>query len=254
MSEKVFAIIESILAIFIALPTVISIAKQEKLYAIISGSLLAIFVIISLLFFASKKNKKHDSKLYRKILYFLSNKGRYILKSREVFYEYKDMTHINHSKKFNVVAKVDGIDSITDRYVYSGETECTVHAIGSGQKIIDQFKDHGWNFYSIKLSTPMAKNSSQIFEMKMDTIIDQNKTAVPFLSTGIYEPTKKLKMEITFGNNIIPRNAKIQIYRDYVDRNPIITHNLNFDTNNCKLTYELDYPILYYKYLILWDF
>ena len=254
MPEKIITFIESLVAIFVAIPTVFAIINEEKIYAILFGIFLFIFLCIIVCFHIIRKNKSHDNLFYRKVLYHLSVKGKYTFNTKELYYEYADRIHINHSKKFEVLARVDGVDYITDRYVFSGSNQCELTAPIQGQFITDQFKDHGWDFYSIKAPTPLAKNDKYIFEMKMNTIFDPNKKAKSFLSTGIYEPTKKLKIEVSFKDNLIPQNVKLLVFRDYVDRMPIITRELKYDSDKGAIIYELDYPIHYYKYMISWDF
>lgn len=90
--------------------------------------------------------------------------------------------------------------------------------------------------------------------MEMDTISDPNHEAKPFLSTGIYEATKHLKMQIVFGKSVTPHNPKLLVFRNYVERVPIRTKELQFDTHSRTISFEEEYPGYGYKYLISWAF
>ncbi len=228
---------------------------NEKLF--LSKIFLAMCVIsfsISLFFVVCSYLKRTHSYLYRRLKYACISKGSYILKSREIVYEFIDREHIKHSKKFVVIPRTTGFDTFTDRYVYSGDHECVVRSVFPRQRIVDTYKDHGWNFYSIKLSEPAPKGMEKEFGMKMDTIKDLEHKSKPFLSTGIYEPTENLVMDVYFRNGLVPHGAKIKIFDDYVDRTPIFEQELAYDSENHRLRYEVAYPIYHYKYLIVWNF
>lgn len=253
-TDKCISIVASVLAIFTAIPTVITIVKQEYMYALAWGVVLCLAILVAIIFVIKSFVFKHDSLFYRKLIFIFTRKGKYILNKRETFYEYVDREHMNHSKTFEVYTLVDGVDIFTDRYVFSGETRCKVNPSIPNQKIVDEFKDLGTDFYSIKAPHPSPKKSVVKFGMKMDPIEDLGRKAKPFLSTGIYEATKFLKMQVKFGANLIPNEAKLYIYKNYIDRQPVKQEDLTFNADAKTLTYELKYPIYGYKYVICWNF
>ena len=196
----------------------------------------------------------HKSSLYRCISYFFTKKDQYILKERRIYYEYTDLEHIEHRKEFDVYTRNDSFELFTDRYVFSGETKCKLNPSPSDLKIVDEHIDHGWNFYSIMLNSPVPKHSVVHVGMKMDTIEDKNHTAKPYLSTGIYEATQSLKMTIKFGEGLTPSNPKLKIYKDYTDRTPVEERALQFDASKRIIEYIESYPMYHYKYLVSWSF
>lgn len=253
-TDKCVSIIASVLAIFTAIPTVITVIKEEYAYALVWGIALCLAILVAVAFVVKSLVFKHDSLFYRKLVFISTHKGKYILNKRETFYEFVDREHMNHSKKFEVYTLVDGVDTFTDRYVYSGETRCKVNPLISNQTIVGEFKDLGVNFYSIKAARPSPKRKVMHFGMKMDPIEDLQHKSKPFLSTGIYEATKFLKMEVKFGTGLIPNDAKLYIYKNYIDQQPVKQENLVFDANSKSITYEIKYPIYGYKYVICWNF
>lgn len=245
-----FLILNSIASIVTVISAVVLWVKGNKIGV---GVTLAFFGILVLIFVVTILKMQHRSLIYRFIIYIFTGKHDHYLKSRSLYYEYSDRSHMEHSKDFEVVSKSDTFEMFTDRYVFSGESNCSLHPLYSGQKIIWECKDHGWNFYSIRLDSPVSKGKIKM-GMKMNTIHDPNHTAKLFLSTGIYEATERLKMEVKFGEGLTPVNAKLRIYRDYVDRAPIEERNLDFDPDKRTISYEEMYPVYHYKYLIAWTF
>lgn len=249
-----WASIISIVAFIPSVGTLIDGIIERKITSIIVSSIIAGIALIAFIAtFIHAFSKKHKSLIYRWLKYKTAHKEHTLLLERNTYYEFKDREHIIHGKKFKVFGRLD-FDTFTDRYVYSGDQKCKLNAPLSGQKIIDENKRLGWSFYTIKSETRFKKGDTQTFEMKMDEIDDSNHSSMPYLSTGIYEQTKRLIMCVKFGVSVTPKNAEIKVYSDYTSITPIDHRPLIFDTNDRCLKYEIKYPVHHYKYEITWDF
>ena len=251
------SVIASICTLVFIIPTIASliagIIRQDLLSIIVSSIMIGVLLIIFCAILIQAFSKKHKSIIYRWLKYITTHKENTLLIERNSYYEFKDREHILHKKKFIVYGRND-FDSFTDRYVYSGDQCCKLNAPLSSQRIIDENKRLGWSFYTIKSDTRVKKGDSETFEMAMDEIYDSNHSSMLYLSTGIYEQTKCLKMCVKFGNSVTPRNAKIKVYADYTSLTPLEKRELIFDTNSRCLNYDLKYPVSHYKYEITWDF
>lgn len=249
--------IASVATLILAVPTIVGlvfgIVKKNLETIIATGIVIGLLFIIFIVLIVVAFTKKHNSLIYRWIKYKTAHKEHTLLLERNIYYEFRDREHIIHKKTFEVFGRNE-FDQFTDRYVYSGEAKCKVNAILSNQKIIDEYKYLGWDFYTIKTTTKAKKGDKVTFFMGMDEIEDIDHKSLPYLSTGIYEQTKLLIMEVKFGDSIIPQNFKIKIYSDYTSRTPFETKDLVFDTKNHCLKYELKYPVHHYKYEITWEF
>lgn len=228
--------------------------SQDPARTRLSGVCCAAAFLAALVLGICSLKQGHKSEFYRWICYKLTDKRGVTLKSRELYYSYTDREHMEHWKKFQVINNTAGLESFTDRYVYSGGTDCILKATEDRQSIAEQYRDHGWNFYSIKLQSPAPKGKTVPMGMRMETIEDPQHKAKLFLSTGIYEPTENLKMEVHFGDGLVPHHPRLKIFRDYVDRFPLDEQELTYDPESHKITYELEYPVYHYKYLIEWMF
>ena len=251
------SIIASICTLIFIIPTIVSLILgiiKINLEAIITSSIIAGVLIVSFFVIIIRSiSKKHNSIIYRWLKYKFTDKESKLLLERNTYYEFKDREHIIHKKSFIVYGR-SNFDSFTDRYVYSGNRQCKLNAPLCGQRISDEDKRLGWSFYTIKSNLGVKKGETLTFKMEMDEIDDSNHSSMPYLSTGIYEQTKRLLMCVKFGESVTPKNAKINIYTDYTSLTPLERKDLNFDTNNRCLKYELKYPIFHYKYEITWEF
>lgn len=251
------SLIASIISIILVIPALVGLVfglinnSFETIITtiVLIAALLAIFIAMLIYAFT----KKHNSLIYRYLKYITAHKEHTLVLQRNTYYECIDREHFLHKKKIEVYGRND-FDSFTDRYVYSGSAKCKLKAPKYTQKIIDQSKYLGWDFYTIKSETKNKKRSTCIFEMEMEILNDPEHLSDLYLSTGIYEQTKNLIMTVKFGNSITPKNGKIRIYSDYTSRTPFYEDNIAFDTKNRSLIYELKYPIHHYKYEITWEF
>lgn len=255
--EGRLSVVASICTLIFIIPTivglVVGIIKNELDAIIASGIIMAILIIILIALMIRAFSKKHKSIIYRWLKYITAHKENTLLLERKTELEYKDLEHIIHKKSFLVYGRND-FDSFMDRYVFSGKGKCKVNATLPSQKIIDENKYLGWDFYTIRTDPIIGKGNTHKFEMQMDEIDNSTHTASPYLSTGIYEQTKKLIMIVKFGTSLLPKNCKLNIYTDYTSKKPLKPITLEFDLNERCLKYELKYPIYHYKYEISWDF
>lgn len=253
-SDHILSIIASALAIIAAVNASILSSKQKYILSIVLWIVCALLFVITIVTIYVSAIKKRHALFYRKLKYALTPKGTHIVACRTIYYEYKDREHMDHNKQFRVIPRCVGFDTFTDRYVFSGDGFCKVKAAFPNQRIVDTYKDHGWNFYSIKLDSPVPKKQTVCFGMEMDTIYDPDHNAKPFLSTGIYEATQKLSMTVKFGNGLIPHNPKLKVFADYIDRTPIYESELQYNSDTHSIEYNIDYPVYRCKYLIIWNF
>lgn len=251
----VLSIIASSITIIVAIGGAITgIFIDEKMLSLVFVIIALFLSIVIFLLFLQRPPRKYPSKFVRWLKYKFCRKSNYMLLQREVYYEYTDRTHMNHRKEFQVRALNDNFESIPDRYIFSGSTPCKIYPLVRAHHITDEYKENGYNFYSIKVDCPQKKGSIITTGMQMDTIHDPQCEAKPFLSTGIYEQTKHLKMEVKFGSSVSPTNAKIRVFPNHIDRTPLYEKSLEFNEVKRTLSYEGEYPVYGYKYLISWEF
>jgi len=202
------------------------------------------------LVFSSLEKKKYDisnfeQHLLQKALKQCTIKKTYRLKSRCLYYEYISREEIYHSKVFQLVAKTNDVESLTDRFVFSGDSVPVPEALYNGQTIEQLRKDHGWNFYRIHFKCRAVRREPLYAGMKMPQIMDRNHTAKTFLSTGIYEPTQELIMKVRFDKDTIGlvKDVYFLTFNNYVDINPIAYEPLQIDYIHSCVTKRVRYPI-----------
>ena len=182
-------------------------------------------------------------------------------------YRNKDGTEIGHRKELEVTALVNAVRDFTDRYQYSNDHFennptgiCKLTAPERQQSIINIEKREGWVFYTIHRRDALAQNRSGRFVMEMQPISDPNKETETFLSTGIYEPTRRLELILKFPAALNLKNPRVRIFNSYSADTEFVTILPNEDPEHfiCdfehgQFSYIIDYPVYTYKYRIDWD-
>lgn len=243
-------IIASLLTIILSIPAIYGYfhGELELIYSFVG----IIAMLYLCLLVQSLKNGSVKFLYY--FNYLLGPKYGYIMNLRETKYEFMDRTHMRHEKKYEIKSLVNNLSIFTDRYFWSKDSKCVVEPLYKKHYIAYQWMDEGANFFSILFENPNKKGSVIHTGIKIDNLVDENKESELFLSTGIYERTKKLRMLVKFNKELIPKNIKLRIFKDASITYPIFEYELKYDYENCHILYEDSYPIYGYKYNIVWEF
>ncbi len=234
----------------------------EKKWIIVIVSVVNILIILLVLFFAYiLYSEDYKSKIYRyfKYKFACDSSTNIILYERSSVYEFISRTEMKHKKEFMVFCKKASCDCFTDRYVWTKRTpeKLEVIADDNNQEIVDEKKYKGWNFYTIKSKIPVQRNHQMKFSMKINKLDDPSKESYTILTSGIYEPTKRLELKVILSDKgLRPKNMKLKIFSDYVDAEPIEVSEemVDYDAASGTISVVIEYPILYYRYILEWEF
>ncbi len=83
-------------------------------------------------------------------------------------------------------------------------------------------------------------------------LIDEEGSALPFLSTMIDRETKYLLLQVNLPEELAPKRAYFHEYGNYIDTLPIYTEAITWSPATKSITYEISHPKLYHKYSIRW--
>jgi len=167
---------------------------------------------------------------FRKIQY------KYEFKYREIFYKMVERVENNQtfydlefSRKVTVVATSNECDRISERYIWTGNSESSIPKAGKNvQDINQQVHQPGiWNYYDV-IFRKLGKHKEIDLEYKWPTI--QNcKSASPFVSTSTDTPTKELIFNIDLGKNYANKDLWLEEHRSIDGSNLLSTKDYQFD-------------------------
>jgi len=201
----------------------------------------------------SRKRLRYPS--YRFIKYKLQTKGKYIYDYRENSYEFIDRTHMQHIKNFKVKNYTPNIRFFEDRYNWSKPgAECKPKNLYNHQEIAYTWKENNGCSYLIKLERYYAIR--EIFDVGIVIdLVDEEKQSQLYLQAAIYEKTKLLRLKLKFNGNLIPKEIKLSIYKDYHTQPELRdVKELLYNNREGCILYEEKYPLINHRYEITWEF
>ena len=192
----------------------------------------------------------------RFIAYSLLKKEPYIVLKRESLYEFVDRENMKHKKEITVQSTTKRLHEFTDRYKWSKEGPCDIVVLQTDQKVIRQFKDIHWNYYTIALDRYYNKGENSVTGIEMPSLKDEKRESELFLSSGVFEPTRELHLKVCAHQPLKFVSAKVKVFRTYFDLVAFDTNDLEPEYNdNCSvLSFTWKYPLMGAKYMIEWAF
>lgn len=181
--------------------------------------------------------------------------------SKNLVYEYISMTEMSFKDEFYVKPLHDGLDSFSDKYKWTGSEPVLPEPIVNTHRIepIDNNTRNGFQRYKIVFGNKCYNKHDG--PLKTGIIIrnmrDTEKVACPYLSTGIYDKTKNLSLEVCFPMNLNPTNIRKLEYIHYTDEEHYRCINENSPEvidNKKIIKWEIKKPIFGGKYIIDWEF
>jgi hypothetical protein len=181
--------------------------------------------------------------------------------SKNLVYEYISMTEMSFTNEFYVKPLHDGLDSFSDKYKWTGSESVVPEPLVPTHKIepVENNTRNGFQRYKIIFGNKCYNKHDR--PLKTGIIIrnmrDTEKVACPYLSTGIYDKTKNLSLEVCFPLSLNPTNIRKLEYIHYTDEEHYRCINENSPEivgNKKVIRWEIKKPIYGGKYVIDWEF
>ncbi|MCL1809677.1 MAG: hypothetical protein FWG42_07945 [Clostridiales bacterium] len=113
-------------------------------------------------------------------------------------------------KKVRYRPLTDNLESIPNKYFWSGQSIDDIELLEPGYEKGDIEPLYGvWERFELKIKKAIKKGRPEVYAVKMDCRGD----FVPFLGTGIDEPTKLLIMSVAFSKDMEAKIDKLMAHR-----------------------------------------
>lgn len=243
----IISVVGSLVTIAMVIPVTMASEENKLLYTLLY--ILFIFIV-----FVSYIILIYKSVTVRFLKYFFTKNGNYNVLLRETIYEFKSRTEMYHEKKYIIRSNRNDLQEISTRFGWSKEQILTPTTINPKHQIVKTWKSDKMTHFTILLERHFKKGEVFTSGFKIDNILDKRKESLLYLSTGIFEKTKKVRLLVKFNVKLIPKNIEIKIFKNYFDLSPMFTNKLDYDFENKEVSFEHLYPIKLSKYLITWEF
>jgi hypothetical protein len=173
---------------------------------------------------------------------------------KEIVYEYlPDGKTLFQRKYLQIKALRNGVTQFKDRYRWTGGGQCTVRSLTPGFKItnLPREVEHIWEYFDVIFPYPLHIDDVLDFAIEWK-MIDEEKIAATFLSTMIDRETKYLLLQVNLPPELAPKRAYFHDFANYIDTLPERTQPIQWSPATKCITYEVNQPKKYHKYLIRW--
>lgn len=174
--------------------------------------------------------------------------------SKEIVYEYlEDGKTMYQRKHLKIQMLRNGIHFFQDHYRWTGRGKCVVKSLTPGFAITNQHEeeDNIWHWFDVSFSHLYHKGEVVEFTIEWE-MMDEERKALPFLSTVIDRETEYLFMQVRLPRQLTPTRAYLHEYANFIDTLPSITRPIRYNPAARSITYEMSRPKKYHKYLIRW--
>lgn len=179
--------------------------------------------------------------------------------SKNLVYEYLSMTEMSFKNEFYVKPLHDGLDSFSDKYKWTGSESVMPEPLVNTHRIELVDSINGFDRYKIIFGNKCYNKHDGPLKtgIILKNMRDTDKTACPYLSTGIYDKTKNLTLQVCFPMNLNPTNIRKLEYIHYTDEEHYRCINENSPEiidNRKIISWNIKKPIFGGKYVIDWEF
>lgn len=175
---------------------------------------------------------------------------------KELVYEYlADGKTIYQRKYLSIRLLRDNINSYTDRYRWTGSGKCNLRSLTPEFEITNQHEreeeESIWCYFSVKFPHPYHKDDVIEFTIEWE-LVDEEKKAVPFLSTMIDHETKYLFLQVILPDELAPQRAYFHEFTHFKETLPSETRKVQWSPASRSIMYEVTEPKKDHKYTIRW--
>ncbi len=196
------------------------------------------------------------------ILGLFAPKLRYSFSSWDIYYEYKKRKEMEFRAFYTVKPLQTDVDHVRIRYNWSAETkENPIWPVAIvdpenqvfTSRLVEDGKEYGYNYYKVFSNSSYNKGDS---DFKLGVRIDMKGAdePSPHLLTSIGVRTSKLHMQVSFPQEMQPKNVEFFEYLHATDDYHWHKYEGKAELKAQKwtITWDINRPIYGGKYLIRW--
>lgn len=168
----------------------------------------------------------------------------------DIYYEYRDLTHLIYRRRKVLKALKNGLDAYNDKYLWTGRGNVAISSAIREQTVRETFKKNVWQFYEIRFQKVLSKGESIETEVVWD-LEDAARVAVPFMSATVEEPTDLLKLSLSLPPDLKVGQVTCEISSGIGSKKPLSSKTMNLDRYG-RVSWGIEKPKLLHHYEIRW--
>lgn len=167
---------------------------------------------------------------------------RYTISSNKLLY----------SRELDIVSNINGLDCISDKYIWTGGDVKDLPKGVLGINTIEQQMNIGiWKYFRIEFDEKLPKKKKKTIKYQWPDIDDYEKSA-PFFSAQTDVPCKKIEFQIDLGEKYANKRAIFEEMRGTEGGTPLERQELVFDKHG-EIKHVVHHPKRFRYYSIRWS-
>ncbi len=235
---------------------IMSIVYQDiKQPYILFGLFVGLYLLIWMLMYVEKKIRDSQGEFINKCFYYLGKTEEpYIIEYVESCYEYIDRKEMAYTKKLELKSRVNNLHKYEDKFCWSSySSSITINPLYPGQQINKLASKNLWSVLEIGFGERCKKGKSITTGMKIVGLKDEMGIAKPFLSHRSDKKIKERVMTVKIPKELIPINAKYEIYKTSATGKVIKSEPLEYDNSISGYSKRITFPRKGWTYAIVWE-
>lgn len=169
--------------------------------------------------------------------------------SKELSISFHAPENIRYSKKITLKALRNGLDRFCDKYNWTGRGKVEIRSAHEEHTLQIGERASVWTLYELKFGRTLNKGETIDIEVIWN-IEDKDKTATPFLSTTIHEPTDHLMFKLHFADCF---GVKQIICEESPDMGAVRPYSSEIKlVNSGQVEWQPPHPKLLHYYQVRW--
>lgn len=183
------------------------------------------------------------------------NKQEWHAARKQYTYTFRDREHITNRKKIAVISRVPRLVAIDDKFSFSKEVKYVQYTLGSVSKkwtIRQLDDDRNYHFVQLKLDGHIKKNQTRNVAYTISVSDPQHET-MPIYGATISQITKELELTVCIPPELNPKHIYFRVYPDSIEQDYAYQEKLEYSQEDHCIKKLVQYPCLYRRYMIEWD-
>jgi hypothetical protein len=173
----------------------------------------------------------------------------FLILDKEISIRFFSLEDIRYRKAFKLKALRKGLDRYTDKYKWSGSGAVTVCSEHDEHELVLTNRSALWQWYDLRFDRALRKGDTIEIAI-LWKIEDKGRTAIPFISATIEEPTDTLTMRVWGTDFFGIKQATCEHKATMGSRKPFWTRVEK--AHNGEMVWEIPRPRLLHYYEMHW--
>ena len=176
----------------------------------------------------------------------------FLLVEKAIYFRAHENGHAaTYRKKITLKALRHGLTCYHDKYHWTGDKGISVRSAVKEQELQRTIRRNVWQFYEVHFLKSLARGESVTTDIIWE--LEDARSAVPFISTVVEEPTEALRLEVMFDSSLGIKQVVCQV-TPVLGSQRVVESKVAAIAESGDYVWEIKRPRLLHCYEIRWAY